>query len=697
MDDSHGDGAGNGGNGSRHGHWAIGKNGKRHWCFPGWLYGILFVVFDFCFLAILQWSVTQTTSGVDLVSTAGGIGEMIGKIGTGNWVFALNMLLIGLIYLTVLMIFNRFWIATGLMFVLSCIIATVEHLKIEVRYETVYPSDLNFISGGNGGEIASFMPDDGARVIIGMVIFMLVLVALCVFLNHIDGRHGSMIRFSGKSKALGAVIRLLLVVLPAGFVSMYTVDVGTTDSWAYGVSRGLGDIPSMWDSVYDAQRNGVVPSFIRAINPKVMDEPANYSEETMKEIAEKYSNVADTINESRSNTMTDSTVIAILSETFSDPENVPGVTLNEDPIPNIKQIMTETTSGKMLSSGYGGGTANLEYMELTGLSMANFDSSLTSPYQQLIPNASWTPTFNQMWGSADNSIAVHPYEASMYSRETDYVKFGFSKFYALSGGTDKIQYTDKIDSSPYVSDESAYKETLDQVKSTDNSQFIQLMTMQNHMPYNNWYEDNQFEVTSNDDGKSESEISNIETYAKGLSYTDEATKEFLDELDKIDKPITVIFYGDHLPGIYKTAGEDSANSIALHETDYFIWSNKASGQQGTKIADDAYTSPNFLMAEAAEQMDANVSPYLAFLTSLHSKVAAMEPPVVNTIQGWDRIPAGSTIYLDEDGKQVAYDDLDDETKQMLEDYKLIQYDITAGEGYLKNTDFLSLPDNAGTM
>ena len=35
--------------------------------------------------------------------------------------------------------------------------------------------------------------------------------------------------------------------------------------------------------------------------------------------------------------------------------------------------------------------------------------------------------------------------------------------------------------------------------------------------------------------------------------------------------------------------------------------------------------------------------------------------------------------------------IDKETKQLLADYKLIQYDITAGKNYLKDTDFMTLP------
>ena len=48
-------------------------------------------------------------------------------------------------------------------------------------------------------------------------------------------------------------------------------------------------------------------------------------------------------------------------------------------------------------------------------------------------------------------------------------------------------------------------------------------------------------------------------------------------------------------------------------------------------------------------MNAKVSPFLAFLTQMHEHVSAMEPPVVNNIQGWSRIPEGQPIYLDVDG------------------------------------------------
>ena len=659
--------------------------------FPGWLYAVLFLVFDFAAVAILQWGVTMSSTRVELSSPLVGLGDLIVKMFTkANFVLVLNMILVGVIYMVLLMLFNRFWIATPVLLAVAIVVAVIEHFKIGIRYEAILPSDLGFL-GSNTGNLMSFVPAGWQWVVLGAVAVFAAVVALCVWLNRIDARHGRMIRATNPGMA--AVTRLLLILCPALFLGVYTMHVGTVGSWANVFSSALGDIPSMWDSVYDAQRNGPVVAFVRQLNPKVMDEPEGYSEETMREVAARYADAADAMNETRSEYLDESTVIFVLNESFSDPSRVPGIELNQEAIPEVDAIREETTGGLMLSSGYGGGTANLEYMSLTGMSMANFNSSLTSPYQQLVPSQRWTTSVNQMWDDAENSLGFHPYEPSMYSRATNYRKFGFSHFYTLEGD-DVIAHRDTIDKSPYVSDAATYRSVLDEVGSTDANQFISVITMQNHMPYNDWYSDNEFTVTNTDGAEplGEDETREIETYAKGVSLSDKATAEFLDELDAIDKPITVVFYGDHLPGIYSTAGEDQNNSLALHLTDYFIWSNKASSSQGTKNENSDYTSPNYFIAQAAEHMNAKVSPFLAFLTQMHEHVSAMEPPVVNNIQGWSRIPEGQPIYLDADGNPMVESEMDAATRQLLEDYKLIQYDITAGDGYLKDLGFMDAPE-----
>ena len=659
-----------------------------HKPFPGWVYGVLFVIFDVIVVTALEVGVSSSSTRVQLSSPTVGFG-FVSKMWTdGNFVFVLNVILVALLYLMLLMLFNRFWTASIVILAVGIIVAAIEHFKVEIRYEAILPADLGFL-GSNTGNMLTFIPAGAHVTILVALGAFAVLLALILVLRHFDGRKGRMIRTDNLS--LNLTSRLILLLLPILVFALYCIHVSTTDSLANKFSRALGDTPSMWDSVYDAQRNGPLVAFTRQLNPKIMDKPSNYSEETMKKVAARYQKEAETINASRTNNLTDSTVVYVLSESFSDPSRVPGLKTNKDSMPNIRKIKAGTTSGLMLSSGYGGGTANLEYMGLSGLSMANFESSLSSPYQQLVPSQHWTPTINQLWGAPVNSLGYHPYESSMYSRATNYKKFGFSHFYALTG-PDVIKYQDKIDESPYVSDKSSYDSALEGIKSGKTNKFIQIITMQNHMPYHEWYENNDYTAESTTGTPlGDDEQQSIETYQKGVEITDQATQEFLNELDALDKPVTVVFYGDHLPGIYSSASEDDNNSLALHLTDYFIWSNKASSSQGNKASDAAYSSPNFFVAQAADHMNAKVSPYLAFLTEMHSKIAAMEPPVVNKIQGWDRIPEGQNSYLDQNGNPMSTDDFDKETKQLLADYKLIQYDITAGKNYLKDTDFMTLP------
>lgn len=278
------------------------KNGKPRKAFANWLYAVVFIVVDMAAVLIMQTGVTENSTRVKLSSPLLGAWSIVGKMFTNlNFVFVLNLILVGLFYLALLMLTNRIWVASPIVLALASVIAVADHFKVESRYEAILPSDMNFLQS-NTGDIVSFIPTGSTGLIAGVVIGIVVFIALFVFLSHIDGRHGSMIRGGGSAReaSLGAITRILLIVLPVMFLGLYTAQAGTVGSWARNFSSWLGDTPSMWDSVYDAQRNGVVTSFLRQMNPDVMEEPKNYNEATMKKIAAKYAAEAKTINASRS-------------------------------------------------------------------------------------------------------------------------------------------------------------------------------------------------------------------------------------------------------------------------------------------------------------------------------------------------------------------------------------------------------------
>lgn len=101
-----------------------------------------------------------------------------------------------------------------------------------------------------------------------------------------------------------------------------------------------------------------------------------------------------------------------------------------------------------------------------------------------------------------------------------------------------------------------------------------------------------------------------------------------------------------------------------------------------------YTSPNYFMEMASEHMNAKVSPYLAFLSTVRTKLPAVERLVLGE-GGFTNDT--STTYLDKNGDVVKRKDLSKQQKTLLKEYRLIQYDMTAGKGYLANTDFFNVP------
>lgn len=681
---------------------------KKRPRFPYLLYIMVMAIVDSAAVLFIQWGTyTEPTytapSTVDettrlLNSIRGQLTRFVAQMWMEQkYIWLLNFCVLGMVYLVLIFVLNRFWVATALFAIITSVFAVANHIKIQLRNEPVIPPDLSFISSGNGGEIASFIPKDSQALVNNTITMLVWLTIACLLLQFIDGRR-CVISFHWRrplrntKTIIGNCTRIVAVIVSTSLLCSFTLNLNTVGSWSHNWAQALGDSPTLWDAAGDASLNGPTINFLRLANPKTMTKPSDYSQATMQEIAQRYNKIAEKTNQSRSNNLTDNTMIMILSESFSDPTRVPGITLSEDPMPNIRALKNTTTSGLMLSPGYGGGTANIEYQALTGWDLALFDNSMQVPYQQLVPHQKVTETFNQLWNDrygASGSIAFHPYYKNMYLRDIDYKKFGFSHFYTLDSNP-PITHHDGLDNSPYVSDAEAYQNVVDELQNSNHPQFIQLATMQNHPPYSDWYSDNQFKDADTTNLPAD-EKTGVDTYIKGVSITDQATTDFLNQLDAIDQPITVIFYGDHLPGVYTTARASSKNTITMQETDYFIWSNEASASAGTKLdpaaAATSYTSPNYFMAMASDHMNTKVSAYIAFLSAMRAEIPATERLTLGVSGVTDNTP---TVYLDANGNVVSKKELSSQQKKLLNDYRLIQYDMTAGKNYLSSTKFFDV-------
>lgn len=623
----------------------------------------------------------------------------------------LNMIALVLIYLLLVTLVNRFWVGTALFGAFVMVFAVATKIKITMRSEPIIPSDLGFLSGGGGGgagDVASFVTDDSRPLVNTAIAWLVWFVVICVILQCVDKRRAFIYcswrhPIAGPKNIFGLICRILAPIVSVLLLISYAGVLSNPQAPQRKTLSKIGYSPTLWNVQQDAETNGALTTFLSLTRVKAMEDEPEYSQAAMQQIKNRYAQAADEINAQRSQNLTDNTVVMILSESFSDPNRVPNVHFGADPMPNIRALGQTTTSGLMLSPGYGGGTANIAFQQMTGLNMANFSDTLLSPYQQLVATRPKFYSFNQMWNehcgdeySTSCSIGYHPFKQFFYLRGVNYKKFGFSHLYTLDSDP-KIAhgeaYVGPNGTKTEVSDEEAYKNVVEEIRTNTEqnkpSQYIQLITMQNHAPYPDLYgSENEFHgVNETPDTVPERGI--IATYAKNVQRTDEATANFLNELDGIDKPITVVFYGDHLPGIYNTANADKNNALTLHETNYFIWSNRASASHDVKLpeSDAAYTSSNYFMTQAAEHMNARISPYLALLDELHAEVPAMSRSVNAGV--WSA--KGEPTLLDDNGEVIDTNTLSSKAKQLLADYKMVQYDMSVGKNYLMDMGFMDIP------
>ncbi|MGB2540858.1 sulfatase-like hydrolase/transferase [Leuconostoc suionicum] len=251
---------------------------------------------------------------------------------------------------------------------------------------------------------------------------------------------------------------------------------------------------------------------------------------------------------------------------------------------------------------------------------------------------------------------------------------GINYFYTTDSGK-PIQYTASIDDGSNISDKSAYKNVLSKISKGDGSQFIQLLTMQNHLPWT--FSGRDYNVIEPAD--SNIDLDTVESYLQGLHYTDSATKSFLDRLNKLERPVTLVWYGDHWPGIFSFVNT-STDALSAHSTPYFIWQNDAAKKaNGTVDVSENYADPSDFTAMVLKMNNMKVDPYWALKTELLEKVP--------TINNYKRDENGKLSFIDKNGKNIDEKSLTTEQQKLVKDFKLVQYDITTGKNYLLKTKF----------
>lgn len=509
------------------------------------------------------------------------------------------------------------------------------YLKMNYRQEPLYPDDMKMIT-----QIGMI------KDIVGWPLMLLLILLILATI----GLFGWSIYRSLKLTKNQQILRVAVLIL-CGAQLAYISNFNDENN----LLRKAYDKTALWIP-YSQKMNyynvGFVGGFLFNLKVEAMAAPEDYSKETVKAVTDKYKGTAGKEEEAPN-------IIYVMSESFSDPSNLAGVTVTGDPLKGYYQVADQTYSGKMLSQNYGGGTANIEFEALTGLSMELFNPQMTTPYTMLVPKMTQLPSMVSLTKSLGyQTTAIHPYDTSMYKRKDVYQVLGFDQFL----DQDTMTHTQRIQNNEYISDAAAYQEIDDLLKKGDQPQFVHLVTMQTHMPYSGKYENIPYQVTANGNTGS------ISNYLQDVAYASEALKEFTDSLKQLPRRTLVVFWGDHLPGIYSEAIQEDNQGAALHETQFLIYDSK--GELSKKEQHAAITSPIYFGPQVFSQSGHGVTGFYQLLLTLEKELPAFEKGMYQIDGEWQ--------------KELK---LSQKAQQVYDDYRLIQYDLVSGKQYSMKENF----------
>ncbi|ENB9404500.1 MULTISPECIES: LTA synthase family protein [Bacillus cereus group] len=574
-----------------------------------------------------------------------------------NWIYLYNMQFILsfiAIYAIYILVYNLIGKVFLSMILTSCtlvILGIVNYLKLIFRGDPLYPSDFTQIM-----HMQSVIPMVMDYFSWSYIFVIILSIMACIVAGIYMRRY-----IQNVKTHLG--IRALLVV---GSIFVLYAYGNFANTFMNKVFQKSGVDFVLWDQNENYASNGFVLGFISNLDTTVMEKPKNYSKENMLQIAndikKQYSgNIGSQKKKEKPN------IIFVMSESFWDPTKATNLSFSEDPVPNLHHYIENFPGGQTISPTFGGNTANVEFEALTSYSMSLLKPG-SIPYQQVITNKKEIPSIpTALKKEGYYTSAIHSFGRTFFKRDDVYKVLGFDKFNAA----DTMENVD-VDGD-YISDLAMSKEIIAELEKQKQPTFIHAVTMQNHFPFTEGrFGENLIEISGLENEESKGEL---ETYTEGLRRSDEALQYLIEQLDNLDRPTLLVFFGDHLPSLgtnksfykengYITNEKTPSERLAMAQTPLLMYANFDMPNDNLGVVSPIYFS-NLIFDYAG----LNKSLFYQFLSAFYKEI-----PVLR-----------DELKIDKNGEVI--NDLTKKQKEMLEQYKMLQYDLLVGNQYSKDILF----------
>lgn len=437
--------------------------------------------------------------------------------------------------------------------------------------------------------------------LIVMVIGVSAFIIWCVLMLKYGGK------YKGKMNRLVSLVCVIASCAAYSFVTNWAIDQRV-------VSTYFGNI------AFAYQDYGLPYCFCASLFNTGISEPNGYTEESIDDLGK-----GKDLTEVSEDAEVLPNILFVQLESFFDTSEFTDLQTSEDPLPNLRKMFQEYSSGYFKVPSVGAGTANTEFEVLTGMSLRYFGPG-EYPYKTVLKDQVAESAATALASFGYGTHAIHNNGGNFYSRAKVFNNIGFDSFTSKEF-MNVLQLTEN----GWAKDDILLTHIQDALDSTEQQDFVFTISVQGHgnYPEEKLIENPRITVSGLE---SEAKTNAWEYYVNQVYEMDEFAGNLVKMMEERGEPTIIVFYGDHLPTMGLEAKD--MKSKYLYNTNYVIWDNIG-----------------------LEKKDRNIPSY----------------QIMSEVMGRLGLHAGTVFNYHQDRRK---------TKNYLKDLELLQYDILYGKQYV---------------
>lgn len=405
-------------------------------------------------------------------------------------------------------------------------------------------------------------------------------------LADIIGRYFSVGMFIWIAIAIAGVIALIVVICVHSTKTKEKINYfkcGMISAISFGalmlflnIGNATGVLALNFSNLRQAYRDyGFNYCFMSSLLSNGVKKPRGYSESKVNEVVHPTESESQTgeepttqspdDNKNKKNEPIDTpNIIYVQLESLFDPTWLKGLDFSEDPMPNLRKLREEYSSGYYSVPSFGAGTANTEFETMTGMNLDDFGPG-EYPYKTILQKTACESVGYDLKKYGYKINALHDNKGNFYQRNTVFSRLGYDQFTSL-----EYIYDYEKNPTDWAKDDCLVDEITGMLKYSPEKDFIYCISVQGHGKYPEDTSDIELkikvtgnDVTGNPNG--------FEYYVNQVYEMDKFVARLVEEVSKIDEHTIIVFYGDHLP-TFNINDSDLANGDVM-QTPYVIWNN----------------------------------------------------------------------------------------------------------------------------